>query len=178
MAIATEATAESSSSKGMSVEEYLRTSFDPDCEYVDGEVLSRNAGLLDHGLVQKALLLALMNRQKELGVVVLPSQRLRLNPTHYRIPDLIIVEGGKPTEQTITGPPLVCIEVLSPEDCMSRMQYKVADYLEFGVRYVWILDPLSKQVATYTESKVHVLTTGVLRTENPAIEIPLSEIFE
>jgi Uma2 family endonuclease len=58
------------------------------------------------------------------------------------------------------------------------MQYKVADYLEFGVRYVWILDPLSKQVATYTESKVHVLTTGVLRTENPAIEIPLSEIFE
>ena len=34
----------------MTVEEYLRTSFDPDCEYVDGEVLERNVGETDHGL--------------------------------------------------------------------------------------------------------------------------------
>jgi Uma2 family endonuclease len=163
----------------MSVEEYLRTSFESGCEYVDGEVLSRNAGLLDHSLVQKALLLALMTREKELGIVAVPSQRLRLSATHYRIADIVILEGrGKPEEQTITRPPLVCVEVFSSEDRMSQILNKVGDYLEFGVRYVWILDPGTKQAATYTESEMHVMTDGVLRIESPAIEIPLSEIFE
>ena len=34
----------------VSVEEYLRTSYpDGDCEYVDGEIVERNVGEIDHG---------------------------------------------------------------------------------------------------------------------------------
>ncbi len=39
----------------ISVEEYLRTSYRPDCDYVDGEVLERNVGELDHSWLQTAL---------------------------------------------------------------------------------------------------------------------------
>jgi Uma2 family endonuclease len=71
----------------------------------------------------------------------------------------------------------VCVEVLSPEDRMSRMQKKVADYLKFGVRYVWILDPQTREAFVYIDAGMRAVK-DVLRTENPAIEIPLSEIFE
>jgi hypothetical protein len=49
----------------ISVEEYLRTSYRPDCEYVDGEVLERNMGEKSHAKLQKAILLYLSAREKE-----------------------------------------------------------------------------------------------------------------
>jgi len=163
----------------MTVEEYLRTSFDPDCEYVDGEVLERNLGETDHGWIQRAILLYIAAREKELGVVILQEERMQLGPTHYRVPDLMILKGaGKPKEQIIAQPPLVCIEVLSPEDRLNRMQVKVAEYLAFGVRYVWVLDPRTKHAFVYTDGEAYELSNGWLRTENPAIEIPLDSIFE
>jgi Uma2 family endonuclease len=162
----------------MTVEEYRRTSFDPDCEYVDGEVLDRHVGEIDHGSVQKLLLVYLTIREKQLNIYVIQEQRLQLSKRHYRVPGLMILEGvGKPKEQIITRPPLVCIEVLSPEDRMSRMQKKIIDYLAFGVRYVWVLDPQTREAFVYTDAGTHEVKDA-LRTENPAIEVPLSEIFE
>ena len=34
------------------VEEYLRTSYRPDCDYVDGRVEERNWGEFEHGRIQ------------------------------------------------------------------------------------------------------------------------------
>jgi Uma2 family endonuclease len=163
----------------MTVEEYLRTSFRPDCEYVDGDVLERNLGEIDHTLVQKALLLYLASREKRLDVIILQEQRMRLGHKHYRVPDLMILQGsGNPTERIITRAPIVCIEILSPEDRVSRVQKRITDYLAFGVRYVWLLDPVKKQAFVYTEGENHEVTDGLLRTENPVIEIPLDQIFD
>jgi hypothetical protein len=40
----------------MSVEEYLNTSFDgADCEYLEGEIVERNTGELQHGRLQAYL---------------------------------------------------------------------------------------------------------------------------
>jgi len=162
----------------MTVEEYLRTSFRPDCEYVDGEVLDRNVGEVDHGSVQKLLLVYLAAREKRLGIFVIQEQRLQLSQRHYRVPDLMILEGaGKPKEQIITRPPIVCIEVLSPEDRMSRMQKKVADYLAFGVRYVWVVDPETRRVWAHTSDGSTEIKDGMLRTEDPDITVNLAEIF-
>jgi len=36
----------------VSVEEYLNTSYSPDCDYVDGEVLERNLGEREHSELQ------------------------------------------------------------------------------------------------------------------------------
>ena len=160
------------------VEEYLRTSYHPDREYVDGEVLKRNVGERDHSWIQRAILYFIMSREKKLGVTILQELRLQINPRHYRVPDLMILIGGKPDEQIVTRPPLVCIEVLSPEDRMCRMQKKIADYLAFGVRYVWVLDPQTKEAFVYTATGVQEIKEGALRTENPAIEVPLGEIFD
>ena len=159
----------------VSVEEYLRTSYEPDCEYVDGEVLERNVGEKSHSKVQKRLTVLLAGREVELGIFVLQEWRMRTRESRYTIPDFVIVSGPEPDEKVLSTPPLVCVEILSPEDRMSRMQRKITEYLDFGVRYVWVLDPESKEAFVYTPHGVEK-ATEVLRAEN--IEVPLAEIFD
>jgi len=44
--------------------------------------------------------------------------------------------------------------------------------------YVWVLDPETKQAYTATPAEgLCEVKTGVLKTENPELEVPLSEIF-
>jgi Uma2 family endonuclease len=160
----------------VSVEEYLRTSYEPDREYVDGEVLDRNVGEKGHSKVQWRLLFYLKPRESQWDVFVLHEWRLRLGERHYRVPDVCIVAGPEPAEEVLSTPPLVCIEILSPEDRMSRMKKKASSYLASGVRYVWILDPKTKQAFVYDGNGMREVRDGVIRAEH--IEVPLSEIFD
>jgi Uma2 family endonuclease len=161
----------------ISVEEYRRTSYRPDCDYVDGEVQERNAGEWDHSDLQGAILLFLRSRQKQWGIRVVPETRVQVSPTRFRIPDVCVVLGD-PGEQILTKPPFLCIEVLSPEDRMKRVQERVEDYLEMGVPYVWVLDPGTKRAWSITPAEGwREEKSGVLKTANPALEMPLGEIF-
>jgi Uma2 family endonuclease len=161
----------------ISVEEYLATSYSPDCDYVDGEVLERNLGEWDHGTLQGALLFYLQSRRKQWGIRVVPELRVQVKKNRFRIPDLTVVIGD-PGEQILTKPPFLCIEILSPEDRMSRVQERVEDYLNMGVAYVWVVDPKTHAAWTITRSEGwREEKTGTLRTGNPAIEVPLAEVF-
>ena len=59
------------------VSEYLATSYRPDCDYLDGELVERNVGEFDHSRLQGLLTRSLMNREQEWGILVVPEQRLR-----------------------------------------------------------------------------------------------------
>ena len=115
-------------------------------------------------------------RRKELGIEVLPGQRLRVSESRFRIAD-ICVTLTEPDEEVFTGPPFVCIEILSPEDQMGHVLVKIADYLSFGVCYVWLIDPRKRRATVYTATDSYSPDDGVLRTENPAIALPLAELF-
>jgi Uma2 family endonuclease len=162
----------------MTVEEYRNADFDGDPEYVNGDVLDRNVGELDHSWTIRNLMFYFASREATLGVFALPTWTFKLTESHYRVPDFVIVAGSQPDEQILETRPLVCVEVLSPEDRAAPMLRKIADYLNYGVRYVWVLDPQTKQAFAYTGNETREVKDGVLRTENPAIEIPLDQIFE
>ena len=62
---------------------------------------------------------------------------------------------------------------------MNRVRVRITDYLAMGVPYVWILDPQTQIAYTATDAAgLQEVKSGVLRTENPALEVPLAEIFE
>ena len=71
-----------------SVNEYLSTSCRPDCEYIDGVILERNVGEYDHANLQIAIASYLYTRRKELGITVVPEQRVQVSPTRFRVPDV------------------------------------------------------------------------------------------
>jgi len=121
---------------GTSVEEYLRTAYEPDCDYLDGELEERNGGKRDHSYLQAATTACLFNAQKRLGCHVFTEQRLRISPARVRIPDVCMVLGALPDEQVFEQPPFLCVEILSPEDRVTRMQAKIRDHITFGVEAV------------------------------------------
>jgi Uma2 family endonuclease len=168
----------SASPPAIPVEEYLRTAFRPDYDYVDGALVERHVGEKDHSKVQRELLILLHQRRRELGIFVIQEQRVRISARRYRVPDLCVVAGPEPEEQVFTTPPFLCVEILSPEDRMSRMQERIGDYLSFGVRFVWVLDPQSRKAWVYTSEEIHEVRDGFLRTEGPEIVVSLEEIFE
>lgn len=161
----------------VSVDEYLHTSYRPDCDYVDGEIVERNLGELDHSDCQGEIVAYFRSRLRERGVFAYPEQRVQVSPTRFRIPDVCVVAGGKPTEQIFRTPPFIAIEILSKDDRVSAMQERIDDYLQFGVRYVWLIDPRTQRAWTYTREGAQEAKDGILRTEDPAIDLPLPDIF-
>jgi Uma2 family endonuclease len=156
------------------LQEYLSEVYEPDCDYVDGELQERNGGTFDHSRLQAALILY-FGARKEWGICVVPEQRVQISPTRFRIPDVCVVLG-RPTGQIFSAPPFICIEVLSPEDRIARVNERVDDYLKFGVPYVFILDPATRKAWRCTPG----VTAEVpeLRTENPSMVVPLDDLFD
>ena len=105
----------------ISVEEYLVTSYRPDCDYVDGHIEERNLGEYDHARLQTAITIYFGSRQKQLGITVVVEQRVQVSPTRFRVPDVCVILG-KTSEQIFRTAPFLCIEVLSPEDRMKRVE--------------------------------------------------------
>ena len=128
----------------ISLEQYLKTAYEPDAEYVDGGIEERNVGEYDHNAVQKSLLLWFSRQEKTWKIRCIQEQRTRLTDSKVRIPDISIFLRGQPVEQVFTRPPLVAIEVLSPEDRQSKVQEKIDDYRNFGVANIWIIDPVKR----------------------------------
>jgi Uma2 family endonuclease len=163
-------------STAVSIEEYLHTSYEPDCDYVDVELVERNVGEFKHSLLQGILTGYFRQLSRQLPLRVAPELRMRVSPTRFRIPDVCVVLRSQRGEPVLTRPPFLCIEVLSPEDRMSRTMQRVKEYLDFGVKYVWVIDPESRMAFEYTAERGHEVRDQ-LTTQNPDIAIPLAELF-
>ena len=127
----------------MTIDEYLHTSFRPDCDFVDGEVQERLWGEFDHGRAMAEILFYLVDRYPGLRRRVLPSLRVRVRATCVRVPDICVLAEDAPEEQVPTLPPILCIEILSPEDGMMRFMAKLKDFADMGCAH--LLDHRSRR---------------------------------
>src|SRR5579872_2978726 len=117
----------------VSVEEYLHTTYHPDCDYVDGEVLERNLGERDHSNIQGELVHFFRARRRQWKAYAYPEQRVQVSERRFRIPDVCVVVGQDETDQIFHRPPFICIEILSKDDTLDSVQNRIDDYLKFGV---------------------------------------------
>jgi Uma2 family endonuclease len=129
----------------ISVSEYLHTSYQPDCDYVDGIVEERNLGELDHAELQGAILAWFSTHRREWGIKAVPEIRVQISPSRFRIADVCLISTAAPREQIIQTPPLAVIEILSPEDRISRYRERLEDYRGMGVKHVWVVDPARRK---------------------------------
>ena len=123
------------------VEEYLRTVYRPDCDYIDGEVQERNMGERPHARLQGFFLRYFYPFEEQYNIETLPEQRLQISATRYRIPDIMLVSLSDPDPKIIRTAPMLCIEILSSEDRMRRVQQRLDDYAALGVQNMWVVDP-------------------------------------
>lgn len=161
------------------LEDCLETSFeDGDREYVDGVLEEKNMGEVDHSDVVGRIHYWFFSRQKQLNVYPLVEVRMRVSPTRYRVPDVIVVRGAKPVGPAITEPPLLVIEVLSPDDRPSLVDTKIDEYLRAGTSYVRVIDPQTGSGHIYTAERRIAVDDGKFRIHDPAVDMDFAELLK
>ncbi len=164
----------------MPVELYLRLSdeFEPDADYVDGEIELRPMGEFDHTSWQTAIQMWFMNHGPEWNVRVRQELRVQVSPTRYRIPDVVVWDRSRPTEQILTHTPIAIFEVLSPEDRMSRMMIKLADYEAMGIRTIRVIQPKSKEISRFENGTLVPVDTEIEQLPDSPCSIDWARVKE
>ncbi len=160
------------------VSEYLRTMYDPDCDYVDGEVQERNLGEQDHSDLQTRIAVLLCAAENERHLWVNTELRVQVKPTRFRVPDVCVRRADAPSEQIVRTPPLLCVEVLSPEDTVARTRARVRDFLDMGVVQVWVVDPVTRSVMVFAGTTMVEQNGGELEVPETPVVIALADIFK
>jgi Uma2 family endonuclease len=158
----------------MSVEEYLKTTADPDCEYVAGIVEERAVGEYDHATWQTILVGYFLGRERDLGILARTELRVQTGPENFRVPDVCLLSRTAPREQIVTHPPLAVFEILSPEDSMTRMLEKLADYERMGIGAIWVIEPKKRLYYLFRDSQLAPAT--VFELPGSSYNVPLADI--
>jgi len=156
------------------IQEYLGSTYRPDCEYVDGEVRERDVGKWEHARVQWLLAAWFFQHEKQWGITGSTEQRVRVSENRIRVPDLVVLTAG-PQPDVLTNPPLLVIEILSPDDTYSDTQERAQDYRAMGVGTVWIVDPKTRSGRMC--SGAEWVEAGRLEVKGTALFVELGEIF-
>jgi Uma2 family endonuclease len=159
-------------------------------ELVEGELRTMPPAGFEHGSVAGRLLarVSFFVDAGKLGVVLAAETGfvLRRGPDTVRAPDMAFVRSEQvpPREQrqklAELAPDLVA-EVTSPSDRVSEVNRKVAQWLDAGVRLLWVVDPESGVVVAHQPGGVAHLLRGddVLDGGDvlPGFSLSLRELF-
>jgi len=124
-------------------------------ELVDGQIVVSPAGSR-HGLVSLRLGARLLafGEQHGLGHALDSSTGFRMPAGNVRSPDASFVARGRFPENGVPEgfadvPPDLAVEVLSTDDRPRAILDKVGEYLQAGVRLVWVIDPKAGRAVVY-----------------------------
>jgi Uma2 family endonuclease len=161
----------------LSIDEYLRTGYKPDVDFVDGEIEERNLGEFEHATFQIAIGSWFWSHRAEWSIQPVTEQRIRISPVRVRICDIAVLRADAPREKVTQTPPLICIEILSPEDRLARAKEVLVDYLAMGVENIWLIDPIRRAAFTFDATGLHEADPTRLTVPNTPIHLDLTEAF-
>ncbi len=162
----------------ITLEEYLHTSYRPDCDFVDGRVEERTLGETEHGLLQMEIGFWFRSRRAEWGVRVISELRTRVGESRVRIPDVTVAyDDAAIAERVRVTAPLIAIEILSPEDRLPRVLVRLEDFWKMGIRNIWLLDPAERIGFTYSGVGLERAETSRMEVAGTPIYMDLDEVF-
>jgi Uma2 family endonuclease len=159
-------------------------------ELVRGKLIVREPPSTYHGRVQSTLNFLVVSyvRANALGVVFGQDTGFKIasDPDTVRAPDLAFVDRARtaqipPRGYAAMAPDLVA-EILSPDDRPGQVLAKVGEWLDAGVRLVWVIDP-ERRVATAYHASGDVATVASDSSVSgepvlPGFSFRLAELFD
>ncbi len=122
-----------------------------------------------HSIVLQALLMELGIRAKAWNIRVLPVHRVKVGGGRQHLTDICVLVDDQPLPDALGVPPLLCIEIVSPEDGAAAMDEKIEAFLEAGVKVVWEIYPSRK--------KAYQIVNGANRSTDTQLTVPGTDIL-
>lgn len=174
----------------LTAEQLLHINYpDKSTELVRGNLVVKEPAGYRHGLVIARLARELANHVEanHLGQILGAETGFTLfrDPDTVRAPDVGFVRRGRVPHPAPTGfaelAPDLVVEVLSPTDRAGDVLAKVGDWLEAGVRLVWVVDPDARVARIYRpDGREAVIAAGeALDGEDvvPGFRCPLTAVL-
>ncbi len=159
------------------LEEYLSASYHPDADYVDGEIEERHLGEYEHARLQFILAGIFLQHEAAWNVRGVTEQRIAITSSRVRVCDVCLIDRNAARERVLRHPPLLCVEIVSPEDRLSRAEIVLRDYLNIGVQDIWLLDPIRQAAHRFDAQGLHMANANVLTVPGTSIRLDLAEAF-
>jgi Uma2 family endonuclease len=152
--------------KLLTAEEYFDWANSPEnrdkyCELVRGEIVEMSRPGRRHGFVcaNVVWILGQFVRQRRKGYICSNDTGVvtEHDPDTVRGPDVMLFEDAEHYEDLDLKygehPPLLAVEVLSPNDVPGKVNQRVVEQLAFGTRLVWVVDPEACNITVYRPGK-------------------------
>ncbi|QBI56012.1 Uma2 family endonuclease [Streptomonospora litoralis] len=111
-------------------------------ELVDGRLDVSPAPVFLHTLIESRLNTYLgMTAPQEYLVLNGLGINFNADRTHHRIPDVVVLRSQDAEHPYITRPPVLAVEVVSPESVLRDNHTKRREYADFGIESYWIINP-------------------------------------
>ncbi len=165
------------SATAVTIEEYLRTDYHPDVEYIDGELKEKSMVGLPHGEVQAILSAWFRAHRKEWNIRVAVETRTQVEKERVRLPDLVVVSQQERSKGTLQIPPLIAIEVLSPTDTYADLKSRAADLRGMGTENVWLIDPELRTAEIWNGMAWEPHPAKILQALNSPMHIDLDWVW-
>lgn len=187
-------TLDQTASVKMTLEEFLNYDDGTDAMYEleDGELLLMPPESERNQRIAMFILVCLV----QLGI---PSSQLRMKTeivttgSRVRVPDLVVfseelataMQGAKrSTVMPEMPPPLLVVEVVSPNQSSRDYRYKRSEYAARGIPEYWIVDPIQEQVTVlewvegFYEEKVYVGDNAIASLVFPDLNLTAAQVLQ
>ena len=139
-------------------DETLVASYDgAEPDFVDGQEVARSLPNNSHSKTQWGLVVGFAGLGPKFPLHGRPEIRLRVAPGRYRVADFALFWGEEPQGEVPAEPPLLIVEILSPDDAMSGVLEKFEDYRAWGAPHLFLADPATRRVYRYDNGDLRIV---------------------
>jgi Uma2 family endonuclease len=159
----------------ITAEQYLSMHFEREPELVRGELVERPLPTFPHGDLQLEIGSRLRALRRSYPVYTGAEVRVRVADDLYRIPDIAMWTGPEPPPALPDSPPLLVVEIISPDDRYLELLKKCEEYRAWGVQHIWLVEPELKRCHIYESGSL----TEVSHLTLPqfGLDIAAAELF-
>jgi Uma2 family endonuclease len=161
----------------VSIGEYLRTSYRPDVEYIDGHLKEKPVVGFPHGRVQGFLFMWFEMHHDEWAIKAAVDTRTRVTADRVRLPDVVVVSAQEQATGALSDPPLVAIEVLSPTDTYADLKNRAADLQAMGTENIWLIDPDKRTAERWNGESWELHASNILGAVDSPIHVDLDWLW-
>ena len=141
----------------LTADEVLANSEFNHCEFVGGEIREKDMSGLSALVEAKIVFQLVAYGNSHGGSAFGATAAYRCfpdDPSKFRRPDASYISAGRVHDDELDEgflaiPPDLAVEVVSPNDLAYEVETKVDEYLEAGVRMVWLILPVNQTVRVF-----------------------------